>query len=179
MAVTVEVMPLASLVDLVNEFGTVPREVAGEQDHAFPPADGLRLGIPDELTRDLQDGSLQRVADEVYPVFSATAPYECARQVTKLLAASRVSPLMTLVDDQLTATWSTDAPDQAVVAAAALAFRDHLGKNGFGRLGVCTAPNCADVFIDASPTRDRRYCSVTCQSRVRAAAFRSRRARTA
>ncbi|SNR27782.1 CGNR zinc finger domain-containing protein [Actinomadura mexicana] len=178
MAVMIQAMAPAVLVDLVNEWGTVPRAVAGEQDHPFPPAGGLPLGIPDELARDLDDDTLQDVADRLYPAFATGVPHECARQVTRVLVSAGVSPRVTVVDDDVVAGWSTDAPERALAGAAALAIRDHLGRNGFGRLGTCTARNCADVYIDASPTRDRRYCSVTCQNRARAAAFRSRRART-
>jgi len=48
---------------------------------------------------------------------------------------------------------------------------------GFGdRLGTCEAPGCARVFVDQSKNASRRFCSTTCQNRVKAAAFRLRRA---
>ncbi len=43
------------------------------------------------------------------------------------------------------------------------------------RLGTCAAPDCERVFLDASKNASRRFCSVTCQNRVKAAAFRRRR----
>ncbi|MEO3830175.1 CGNR zinc finger domain-containing protein [Actinomadura sp. B10D3] len=176
--VIVEAMPPASLVDLVNEWGTVPRAAAGEQDQPFPTAKGLPLGIPDELIRELHAETLQQVADRLYPIFATASPYECARRVTKILSAASVYPTTTLVDNHMVAGWSTDKPEHALAGAAALAIRDHLGKNGFGRLGTCVAHNCADVYVDTSPTRDRRYCSITCQNRARTAAFRKRHARS-
>jgi len=43
-----------------------------------------------------------------------------------------------------------------------------------GRLGVCTAPHCDRVYVDASRNAVRQFCSAPCQSRVKAAAFRAR-----
>lgn len=45
-----------------------------------------------------------------------------------------------------------------------------------GRLGVCRAPHCDRVYVDLSRNSARQFCSAACQSRVKAAAFRARRA---
>jgi predicted RNA-binding Zn ribbon-like protein len=45
---------------------------------------------------------------------------------------------------------------------------------GPDRLGVCSAPPCANVYVDTSPNRSRRYCSDRCSSRANVAAFRAR-----
>ena len=45
----------------------------------------------------------------------------------------------------------------------------------FPRCVCALIDQCADVYVDASPTHDRRYCSVTCQNRARVAAYRARR----
>ncbi|WP_327129843.1 CGNR zinc finger domain-containing protein [Streptomyces sp. NBC_01727] len=170
----IEAMPPAQLVELINEWGTVPRVAAGEQEQPFPPREGLAPGVPDNLVRELRDESIQRVADRLHPVFTASTPAECAELVTEILTATEVYPVVGVIDDRAGAGWAIDAPSNALAAAAGLTLREHLGKHGFTRLGVCTGRNCADVYIDASPTRDRRYCSLTCQNRARAAAFRSR-----
>ncbi|MPZ28052.1 MAG: hypothetical protein GEV12_16990 [Micromonosporaceae bacterium] len=44
------------------------------------------------------------------------------------------------------------------------------------RLGTCGADDCDRVFLDGSKNGSRRFCSITCQNRVKAAAFRRRRA---
>jgi predicted RNA-binding Zn ribbon-like protein len=49
-----------------------------------------------------------------------------------------------------------------------------LGGSGADRLGVCTAPGCDRVFVDTSRNGTRRYCSTSCQNRVKTAAFRAR-----
>jgi predicted RNA-binding Zn ribbon-like protein len=43
------------------------------------------------------------------------------------------------------------------------------------RLGTCDDPGCQRVFVDVSKNGSRRFCSTTCQNRVKAAAFRRRR----
>jgi len=42
------------------------------------------------------------------------------------------------------------------------------------RFGICDASNCSRVFFDNSKNGTRRFCSVTCQNRVKTAAFRLR-----
>lgn len=43
------------------------------------------------------------------------------------------------------------------------------------RLKVCAAPDCANVFVDESRNRSRRWCSDRCSGRVNVAASRSRK----
>ena len=45
---------------------------------------------------------------------------------------------------------------------------------GSDRLGVCDSHQCADVYVDTSRNRSRRYCSDTCASRENVAAYRKR-----
>jgi predicted RNA-binding Zn ribbon-like protein len=51
-----------------------------------------------------------------------------------------------------------------------------LGNAAVDRLGLCTAPACDRVYVDVSRNGTRRFCSTACQNRVKAAAFRARRA---
>jgi predicted RNA-binding Zn ribbon-like protein len=41
---------------------------------------------------------------------------------------------------------------------------------------VCAAPACDRVFVDVARDAQRRFCSPRCQSRVKAAAHRARKA---
>ena len=54
-----------------------------------------------------------------------------------------------------------------------------LGSDLRGRIGVCTAPRCDRVYVDASRNGTRRFCSTSCQNRVKTAAFRARQAQAA
>lgn len=53
-----------------------------------------------------------------------------------------------------------------------------IGSGDSGRLGTCDADACDRVFLDGSKNASRRFCSTTCQNRVKAAAFRRRHATT-
>ena len=70
-----------------------------------------------------------------------------------------------------------DAPlaDRMAVEAA-MAFVDVVRQGELDRLRVCDASDCADVLVDLSKNRSRRYCSTSCSNRVNVAAFRARRA---
>lgn len=58
--------------------------------------------------------------------------------------------------------------------ATALAYV--VGSEYVDRLGLCSAPACDRVYADTSRNGTRRFCSTGCQNRVKAAAFRARRA---
>ncbi len=60
-------------------------------------------------------------------------------------------------------------------AICAEALARHIGAGRADRLGVCAAPMCDRVFADVSRNGSRRFCSTTCQNRVKTAAFRLRR----
>jgi hypothetical protein len=51
-----------------------------------------------------------------------------------------------------------------------------IGLGHAGRLGTCDAPGCGRAYVDVSKNASRAFCSTTCQSRVKSAAFRRRRA---
>lgn len=51
-----------------------------------------------------------------------------------------------------------------------------LGGDIRRRIGVCAAPACDRVYVDASRNSGRRFCSTRCQSRVKASAHRARHA---
>jgi predicted RNA-binding Zn ribbon-like protein len=61
-------------------------------------------------------------------------------------------------------------------AIAADAFARVIGNDECDRVGICAAEACGRLYVDASKNRSRRFCSTTCQNRVKAAAFRRRRA---
>jgi predicted RNA-binding Zn ribbon-like protein len=146
-------MPLDELVQLVNEWGTLPRRFDGRADTTADP----------ELTT---------LADELHPIFAT--PGERAARVTTLLETTGVRPIL---DADLTPAWLVPDARQARRAAAALALREQLAEHP-GRIGTCADRQCADVYVDLSPAGRRRFCCLTCQNRSRAAAFR-RRARPA
>lgn len=156
------VQPLlpAEVVALVNDWGTAPRRV-GARPQPSGPAPATAIAV----------------ADRVHAAFAATDPAEQAGLVTSMLDDAAPRALMTITDGRPVAAWSVARAADTLLAAAALALREHLADHPH-RLGVCADHQCADVYVDASPAGRRRYCSLTCQNRSRVAAFRERRRHT-
>jgi predicted RNA-binding Zn ribbon-like protein len=61
-------------------------------------------------------------------------------------------------------------------AICAEALARVLGAGEAHRLGTCAA--CGRVFFDVTKNASRRFCSTTCQNRVKAQTYRRRHART-
>jgi predicted RNA-binding Zn ribbon-like protein len=178
----VEPMSPDVLVWLVNEWGSVPRVAAGEESRPYPDTEllaGLLAGsgvrsCPPEL---LTDPALTEIADRLHQVFAAADLTERVNLIAELLGETSVRPALALPEAPEThpaATWQIAAPGHALLAAAALTLRQQLADHDPTRIGVCTGRRCADAFIDASPSGQRRFCSVTCQNRARIAAWRHR-----
>jgi hypothetical protein len=153
MTTRIAVMPVAELVEFVNEWGSLPRALDDR-----PPSD---------------DRTRTALADALHPVFATSDVAERAGLVSALLERTGVRPILAGHDGVLAEDWVVDDPRQTEMAAAALALRHHLAEHP-GRIGVCADDQCADVYVDASPAGRRRFCCLTCQNRARAAAFRRR-----
>jgi predicted RNA-binding Zn ribbon-like protein len=68
------------------------------------------------------------------------------------------------------------SPAEGTGAGCATALAFVLGSEYADRVGVCSADGCDRVYVDTSRNGTKRYCSTACQNRVKAAAFRARRA---
>ena len=148
-----------------------------DRGHAYPPVDDTQL--PAAATAALHAGSpgtrdvtlpeameLRRFAMAFRAVFSAVASGDvdgAARQVNDLIAATGAHPWLDRHDGE---PWHLHFHGA----------EDSLGSELYDRLGVCTAPRCDRVYVDTSRNGTRRFCSTTCQNRVKAAAFRARQA---
>jgi hypothetical protein len=97
-------------------------------------------------------------------------------RVTDLLASVGVRPALRADGGAIQPAWLIADSRDALLAGAATALHAQLVDHTPDRLGTCSGHRCADVYIDASPAGDRRFCSVTCQTRTRVAAFRGRKA---
>jgi predicted RNA-binding Zn ribbon-like protein len=70
-----------------------------------------------------------------------------------------------------------DAPLAGRMAVeAAMAVVDVIRLGELDRLHVCAADDCADLLVDLSKNRSRRFCSTTCSNRTNVAAYRQRQA---
>jgi predicted RNA-binding Zn ribbon-like protein len=121
--------------------------------------------------------SLSFVAAELRAVFAAGSVDEAARLVNALLSRTGARPALERHDGE---PWHLHfhAADDSLVngwaAGCATGLAVVLGSELYDRLGVCTAPRCDRVYVDTSRNGTRRYCSTSCQNRVKTAAFRAR-----
>lgn len=176
-------VPLEFVIRVVNEWGTLPRRAAGEQDGPYPGLAALaaehHLELSPAIAR-MSDRALARVADALHPVFTAPSQDAALSALNGLLARGSQQPrLGREPDGTLAQRWAAPAGEQ-LLAASLLALCQQLARWGDSRrLGSCEGARCSDVYADFSPAGHRRYCSVTCQNRNRVAAFRRRRRVTA
>jgi predicted RNA-binding Zn ribbon-like protein len=102
---------------------------------------------------------------------------EAAGLVNAMLGRTGARPMLDRHDDQ---PWHLHfhAADETLVngwaAGCATGLAVVLGSELHDRLGICTAPRCDRVYVDTSRNGTRRYCSTSCQNRVKTAAFRAR-----
>ncbi|MFS8514875.1 MAG: CGNR zinc finger domain-containing protein [Planifilum fulgidum] len=101
---------------------------------------------------------------------------EAVRILNDLLRSAAVIPSLSWEGTfQLNIQADPEAPiaDRlAVEAALALGFE--LQRHGKARLKICDARPCAEVFIDQSKNRSRRFCGTRCFNRYNVAVYRKR-----
>jgi hypothetical protein len=102
---------------------------------------------------------------------------DAALTLNALLAETGARPQLDRHDGQpwhLHFHGRADTLAEGWAAGCATGLAIALGTDMYDRLGVCTAPRCDRVYVDVSRNGRRRFCSTSCQNRVKAAAFRAR-----
>ena len=161
--------------DLVNTKGAVSgKEFMGTPAAAVRFLDEHEFGRPRDITEsDVR--ALHHLRERLKAVFSAS-DREAAHLLNELLEETNARPQLTDHDG----AWHFhyvphDAPvAERVGAATAMALASVIAEFGADRLGTCSADRCADVFVDVSRNRSRRYCDENCASRMNVAAYRRR-----
>lgn len=103
-----------------------------------------------------------------------------AEGVNELLASASALPQLVRHDGwgwHLHATTPDRPLATRMAVEAAMALVDVVRSDELGRLRVCAAEDCADIHVDLSRNRSRRFCGPTCGNRTNVAAYRARRAR--
>jgi predicted RNA-binding Zn ribbon-like protein len=133
----------------------------------LPPADAERLvGWAGRLREVIEHVEAGRVDD-------------ACTLLNDVLADSRAVPVLARHDGE---PWHLHfhRPDASAAeswaASLATGLAVVLGNPALDRLGVCRAEACDRVYVDVSRNGTRRFCSTACQNRVKAAAYRRRRA---
>ncbi|MEV6985482.1 CGNR zinc finger domain-containing protein [Sphaerisporangium sp. NPDC051017] len=149
-------------------------------------AAGEALGAGGRRPREVTDAealALAEVAAELRVVFQAVDAGDvdtAALQVNRLLDRTQARPHLERHDGEpwhLHFHGKGEAPGEDWAAACATGLAIVLGGELYDRLGVCTAPHCDRVYVDTSRNGTRRFCSTSCQNRVKTAAFRARAGR--
>jgi predicted RNA-binding Zn ribbon-like protein len=118
-----------------------------------------------------------RVMRTVFEAMEAGRVDDAAHAVNGLLRETGARPQLDRVPGEPWQVHFHGADDTYGVgwtAGCATALALAVGSELAGRLGVCRAPHCDRVYVDASRNSVRQFCSAACQSRVKAAAFRAR-----
>lgn len=171
----IEVLPADTdwVIAFVNEYGSVPRLEAGEQQKPYPVPGALGEHDP-ELTSDLSEAQLVALADRLHRFFAAGSREEAAVVLDRLLKESTPTlRLRAVEEDDYEVWWSVQGTAEApLMASCVLALVEELEDSR--RFGICAAERCVDAFVDRSPGGKRRYCSSLCHTRSKVSAFRRR-----
>ena len=167
---------VALAVDLVNSLGS-----ESGRDYLESADDVRRLlaahGLPSPRTIRREDiAQLREARARLRAVFDAADDEQSIRAVNSLLRDSGAIPQVTDHDGRWHLHYvPADAPlARRVAATAAMGVASVITEFGRDRLGVCSAADCDDVFVDTSRNRSRRYCDDTCSTRTNVAAYRAR-----
>jgi len=98
-------------------------------------------------------------------------------RLNALLARSTPHPRVTNHDGRLHVHYSRDRSTavEQITTTVAVGITLLVTAHGWQRLGICSAVDCQDVYVDTSRNQTRRFCSGTCSSRSSVAAFRARK----
>lgn len=152
----------------------------------------LRPGWVDEAfalaTREphgVSEAEFERLADwcvrlyEAFAAMSAGAFDEAADKANRLLAQAHAAPVLVRDGDErwhLHFASADAAPVDRWMASFATAAAMLLGSSEAQCLRRCAADRCDLLFLDSSRGGMRRFCSASCQNRMKVAAFRRRAA---
>ena len=122
-------------------------------------------------------GAEALVTREVVEAIDAGEEDRAAALVNAMLRRTDAHPELDRDED---GGWSIHfhGPDTTVVrgwaAGIAAGLAMAMGGDTGVRLGICDAPACDRAWVDRSRNGHRRFCSLRCQNRVKAAAHRRR-----
>jgi predicted RNA-binding Zn ribbon-like protein len=120
---------------------------------------------------------LRRAAREVREVFTAADAAAAAETINGLLAGCAHPPRLTTHGGasgwHLHVDSTDDAPwGETFLTSSCLALAVLLAERQAPPAGICASPSCGRPFVNVGRGSARRYCSATCGTRERVAAYR-------
>ncbi|HEX6473404.1 MAG TPA: CGNR zinc finger domain-containing protein [Streptosporangiaceae bacterium] len=164
-------MDLASYADLVVELVNTGCPAEPERD-SLRDLDTLRQlltirpHMSGRVTRQDLD-AMRELRAELRNIFDSVArgdEDDAIERLNALLIQHPVHPQMSGHDRQrwhLHLTEGGSVPDR-YAAGAAMGLAVYISDHGIGRLRICRAPACGNVFFDNTPGGSRRFCSERC-----------------
>lgn len=164
--------PPELVTELVNGWSEAARREAGVLGRSLPSLDEVLDRYSWRIGSSGPAEHVTAVADALHPVFATDSVAERLELLNELIAGLRPTPLASMDGPR----WMVIDDRRELEASLVLGLVEY-GRidPGYDRLGTCAAHRCVDAYIDASQAGRRRYCSITCQNRAKAAAFRRRR----
>jgi predicted RNA-binding Zn ribbon-like protein len=131
-------------------------------------------GITKVTKEDLAE--LHSVRERLEEVFYSSDEATATRLINGLLEEYEVKPYLTDHDGRWHMHYAPkDSPvGRRVASDVVMGLAALIADFGFDRFGICAADDCADVFVDMSRNRSRRFCNDVCSSRTNVAAYRAR-----
>jgi predicted RNA-binding Zn ribbon-like protein len=119
---------------------------------------------------------LHRVRARLEEVFYAPDDQAAGRLLNALLEEYGARPYLTDHDGRWHFHYAPEGTPAGLRVATdvVMGLAALIADYGFERLGVCSAKDCGDVYVDTSRNRSRRYCNDVCSSRTNVAAYRAR-----
>jgi hypothetical protein len=128
------------------------------------------------ILRPSERDELAEVSSMIRAVAVAEDEETVIDRLNALLAKSTPHPRVTNHDGRLHMHYSRDRSTavEQIATTVAVGISLLVTAHGWDRLGICSAADCHDVYVDTSRNQTRRFCSGTCSSRSSVAAYRAR-----
>jgi predicted RNA-binding Zn ribbon-like protein len=182
---------LFNLVDVASRLvNALTPGLDGGHEVALPRGEARQRAVADSLggagrrtpvVTAKQATSLAAHAAQMRKVFEAVAADdlgEAARVLNRMLKRTGARPQLDPLEGggyHVHFHGTTDSLATGWAAGCATGLALAVGSDLAGRLGVCEAQRCDRVHVDTSKNATKRFCSTSCQNRMKTAAFRQRR----
>jgi predicted RNA-binding Zn ribbon-like protein len=142
-------------------------------------ADGAPTDAHVGFARDLREAIDRALQARVQGLVIAESDVELINEAAR--AENRAAAQLRVRSDGSAAVWrpQPEDPVRAALAAVAVDAIELLATEAFPRIAICAFHLCGIRFLDASPTRNRQWCSMArCGNRAKARQHYARRKST-